>query len=68
VPYKLVEFKPGDVALYEINPYYYVPNRPFFDSVEVKGGGDATAAARAVLQTGEFDFAWNLQVEDSVLK
>jgi peptide/nickel transport system substrate-binding protein len=67
-PYKLVEFKPGDVALYEINPYYHVPNRPFFDSVEVKGGGDATSAARAVLQTGEFDFAWNLQVEDSLLK
>lgn len=67
-PYKLVEFKPGDVALYEINPNYHVPNRPFFDSVELKGGGDATSAARAVLQTGEFDYAWNLQVEDPVLK
>jgi peptide/nickel transport system substrate-binding protein len=26
------------------------------------------SAARAVLQTGEFDYAWNLQVEDDVLK
>jgi len=26
-----------------------------------EGGGDAASAARAVLQTGEFDFAWNLQ-------
>jgi peptide/nickel transport system substrate-binding protein len=43
-------------------------NRPHFDSVEVKGGGDATSAARAVLQTGEFDYAWNLLVEDEVLK
>ena len=34
----------------------------------MKGGGDATSAARAVLQTGEFDFAWNLQVEDDILK
>jgi peptide/nickel transport system substrate-binding protein len=67
-PYKLVEFKPGDVVLYELNPNYHVPNRPFFDSVELKGGGDATSAARAVLQTGEFDYAWNLQVEDPVLK
>jgi peptide/nickel transport system substrate-binding protein len=67
-PYRLVEFKPGDVVLYEINPHYHVPNRPFFDSVELKGGGDATSAARAVLQTGEFDFAWNMQVEDAVLK
>lgn len=67
-PYKLVEFKPGDVVLYDINTQYHVPNRPFFDSVELKGGGDATSAARAVLQTGEFDYAWNLQVEDAVLK
>src|SRR6187200_969901 len=33
----------------------------------MKGGGDAVSAARAVLQTGEFDYAWNLQVEDEVL-
>jgi peptide/nickel transport system substrate-binding protein len=67
-PYKMVEFKPGDVALYEINPHYHVPNRPFFDIVELKGGGDAASAARAVIQTGEFDYAWNLQVEKDVLE
>jgi peptide/nickel transport system substrate-binding protein len=67
-PYKMVEFKPGDVALYELNPNYHVPNRPFFDMVELKGGGDASSAARAVIQTGEFDYAWNLQVEKDVLE
>ena len=67
-PYKVVDFKPGDVALYEINPHYHVPNRPFFDVVELKGGGDAASAARAVIQTGEFDYAWNLQVEKDVLE
>jgi peptide/nickel transport system substrate-binding protein len=67
-PYKMVEFKPGDVALYELNPNYHVLNRPFFDIVELKGGGDAASAARAVIQTGEFDFAWNLQVEKDVLE
>ncbi len=67
-PYKIVEFKPGDVALFEINMHYHVPHRPFFDTVELKGGGDATSAARAVLQTGEFDFAWNMQVEANVLE
>ena len=36
--------------------------------VELKGGGDAASAARAVIQTGEFDYAWNLQVEDEILK
>jgi peptide/nickel transport system substrate-binding protein len=34
----------------------------------MKGGGDAVSAARAVLQTGEYDFAWNMQVEDELLK
>ena len=43
-------------------------NRPFFDTIEMKGGGDAVSAARAVLQTGEYDFAWNMQVEDEILK
>ena len=38
-----------------------------FDTIEMKGGGDAVSAARAVLQTGEFDYAWNLQVEDEIL-
>jgi peptide/nickel transport system substrate-binding protein len=66
-PYKIVEFKPGDVVRYTINMAYHVPNRPFFDTVEMKGGGDATSAARAVLQTGEFDYAWNMQVEKHVL-
>ncbi len=67
-PYKFVDFKPGDIVRGEINNNYHMPNRPFFDSIEMKGGGDATSAARAVLQTGEYDYAWNLQVEDEVLK
>jgi peptide/nickel transport system substrate-binding protein len=33
----------------------------------MKGGGDAVSAARAVLQTGEYDYAWNMQVEDEIL-
>jgi peptide/nickel transport system substrate-binding protein len=66
-PYKYVDFKPGDIVRGELNRDYHGPNRPHFDSVELKGGGDATSAARAVLQTGEYDFAWNLQVEDDVL-
>jgi peptide/nickel transport system substrate-binding protein len=67
-PYKFVDFKPGDMVRGEINTNYHMPNRPHFDSIEMKGGGDATSAARAVLQTGEYDYAWNLQVEDEVLR
>jgi peptide/nickel transport system substrate-binding protein len=66
-PYKFVDFKPGDMVRGEINNDYHMPNRPHFDSIEMKGGGDAISAARAVLQTGEYDFAWNLQVEDEIL-
>ena len=67
-PYKFVDFKPGDMLRGTLNPSYHGPNRPHFDTLEIKGGGDAPSAARAVLQTGEFDFGWNLQVEDEVLK
>ena len=66
-PYKFVDFKPGDIVRGELNREYHAPNRPYFDSIELKGGGDAASAARAVLQTGEYDFGWNLQVEDEVL-
>jgi peptide/nickel transport system substrate-binding protein len=67
-PYEYVDFKPGDVVRGKINANYHIPNRPYFDAVEMKGGGDAVSAARAVLQTGEYDFAWNMQVEDELLK
>ncbi len=67
-PYKFKSFNPGDLVTGVINTDYHRPNRPYFDAIEMKGGGDATSAARAVLQTGEYDYAWNLQVEDDVLK
>ncbi len=67
-PYLFVDFKPGDLVRGKINPNYHMPNRPYFDAIEMKGGGDAVSAARAVLQTGEYDFAWNMQVEDELLK
>jgi peptide/nickel transport system substrate-binding protein len=66
-PYKFVEFRPGDLVRGELNPDYHMPNRPYFDTIELKGGGDAVSAARAVIQTGEYDFAWNVLVEDEVL-
>jgi peptide/nickel transport system substrate-binding protein len=67
-PYKFVSFNPGDLVTGELNPDYHEANRPFFDTIEMKGGGDAVSAARAVLQTGEYDYAWNMQVEDEILQ
>ncbi|HYU11090.1 MAG TPA: peptide ABC transporter substrate-binding protein [Stellaceae bacterium] len=66
-PYRFVDFKPGDLVKGERNPAYHVANRPYFDTIEIKGGGDAVSAARAVIQTGEYDYGWNMQVEDEIL-
>ena len=67
-PYRFVDFRPGDAVRGEINPDYHEANRPYFDAIEMKGGGDAVSAARAVLQTAEIDYAWNMLVEDEILK
>ncbi len=66
-PFQVVDFKPGDTVSYELNPSYWDPGKPGFDAVELKGGGDAASAARAVLETGDFDFAPFLQVEPELL-
>lgn len=66
--YKVTSFKPGDSVIYEANSYFRDPEKLNFDRVELKGGGDATSAARAVLQTGDADYAYNLQVEAKILE
>ncbi len=67
-PYVIDTFSPNDQVIYKINENYRDPNKPFFASVNLKGGGDAASAARAVLQTGEWDHAWNLQVEPAIIR
>lgn len=65
--YRVVDFQPGDTIIYEPNPEFRQAEQLGFERIELKGGGDATSAARAVLQTGDADFAYNLQVEAPVL-
>lgn len=67
-PYVLESFTPNDQGTYVINENYRDPNKPYFSRILVKGGGDAVAAGRAVLQTGDFDWAWNIQADPDVLK
>ncbi|MGB3312078.1 MAG: peptide ABC transporter substrate-binding protein [Nodosilinea sp.] len=67
-PYRVTSFTPGDVIVYEANPNYRDADQLAFSRVELKGGGDATSAARAVLQTGDVDYAYNLQVEAAILE
>ncbi|MFF2323848.1 peptide ABC transporter substrate-binding protein [Agrobacterium sp. NPDC058088] len=66
-PFVVKDFKPNDVISYVANPNYRDPAKPAFATVTLKGGGDAASAARAVLETGEFDYAWNMQVEPEIL-
>jgi peptide/nickel transport system substrate-binding protein len=66
-PFKVTEFKANDVVLYEMNESYREDGKPKFSNILFKGGGDAASAARSVLETGEFDYAWNLQVEPEIL-
>ncbi|HVR78264.1 MAG TPA: peptide ABC transporter substrate-binding protein, partial [Acidimicrobiia bacterium] len=69
-PYVVDEFRTNDTAVYSLNPNYrgIADGKPFFGSVTIIGGGDAEASARAVLQTGEADYGWNLQVSPTVLQ
>jgi peptide/nickel transport system substrate-binding protein len=66
--YKVTQFKPGDIVIYEPSEYYRDPKAINFKKIELKGGGDATSAARAVMQTGDVDYAYNLQVEANILQ
>lgn len=66
-PFKVEEFRANDVITFSANEHYRDPGKPAFATATFKGGGDAASAARAVLETGEFDYAWNLQVEPEVL-
>lgn len=72
-PYKITDFKVDPVEgtseiVYDINENFRIPNQPFFSEVILRGGGSAIDAARAVLETGKADYAWNLQVEPDVLE
>ena len=68
-PYVVSDFRTNDTVLYRLNPLYrgVEAGLPYFGEVVLKGGGDAAAAARSVLQLNEADYAWNLQVEPEIL-
>ncbi len=78
-PYRMVEFATEDIVIigndvvetkkivYEANPFFREPDELYFSRVELQGGGDAEVAARAVLEEGNVDYAWNVQVDVKVL-
>ena len=66
-PFVVDNFKANDVIQFSANETFRIEGQPAFSNVLFKGGGDAASAARAVLETGEFDYAWNLQIDPTVL-
>ena len=66
-PFVVTNFKPNDVIQLVANDNYRTEGKPAFASVTFKGGGSAEASGRAVLETGEFDYAWNLQLAPDVI-
>jgi len=67
-PFTVTEFRPNDVITMAANPNFRDASKPAFATLTFKGGGDAAAAGRAVLETGEFDYAWNLQLAPDVIQ
>src|SRR5688572_10612668 len=77
-PYFVSEYRKEDVLIiggnavstvkiiYEINPYYREPNKPYFRKVELQGGGDLNLAGQAAKE-GTVDFAWNLALPEETL-
>lgn len=74
-PYRLVSFRPQEVLflgntivetnllVFEANPFFREPDKPFFSRIELRGGITEEEAARQALQEGSVDYAWNLQLE-----
>lgn len=79
-PYRVVAFKTEEVLflgtdliqtnkiVFEPNPFFREPDKPYFSRVELKGGGTVNEAARSVLKSGEVDFAFSLQIDSETLK
>lgn len=67
-PFRITEFMPNDILTMEANPYFREADKPAFSRLMMKGGGDAVSAARTVLETGEMDYAINVQVAPDVLE
>ena len=66
-PFVVEEFRPNDVVMFTRNPEYREADKPAFSEVELKGAGATGGAAQAVLETGEYDYAWQFQLAPDVI-
>lgn len=62
-PFRFVSWTPNTELIFEKNPNYWVPDRPFLDGVRVTIVADATTRL-AQLKSGALDFARSLTFRD----
>jgi peptide/nickel transport system substrate-binding protein len=79
-PYRVSSFKPQEVLflgdklvktnkiVYEPNPYFREPDKPYFSQVELRGWGLPELSASAVLEDGTADYVHDVQVPDEALQ
>jgi peptide/nickel transport system substrate-binding protein len=78
-PFRVAEYKTEGVLLigedavstirimFEANPLYRDPDKPWFSAIELQGGGgDAVIAAQLVIDD-QADYAWNVEIDDATL-
>ncbi len=58
-PFKVKKFKPGSTYIFERNPNYWMPDKPYVDEIEYIGISDPTARVNALL-SGDIDLMMQL--------
>ena len=66
-PFVVESFAANDQIVFAANPNYRFPDKPYFARVNLRGGGDVAAAVQSVVQTGDWDYVWNVQLEPELI-
>lgn len=66
-PFIVESFAANDQIIFTPNPTYRFPDKPYFASVNLRGGGDVGTAVQSVVQTGDWDYVWNVQLEPELI-
>ena len=66
-PYVITGFSQAGEVTYEINDTYRDPAKPYFSSLTITPANDPEAAVRSVVEAGESDIAWGVQLDPSVI-
>jgi peptide/nickel transport system substrate-binding protein len=53
--------------MFEANPLYRDPDKPWFSAIELQGGGGDDVIAAQLVIDDEADYAWNVALDDAML-